>query len=275
MKAENILQTDLLDILFEHRNRSYGAYPLRKYYHQRLYLAVGLVAGAVLLFMAWMLFWRPATGDALAQSIWQVDSVKLIHLPAEIPKAKPVERLPQVRKVQAVQHVTPLIVKDHLATDTMPSQQVLSQTRIGSTTVIGSAATGNELGTGSVGTTAATPPTPPIEPPVEPAVWEQVEVMPSYPGGMEAFRRFLARHLRAPESELTPGDRVRIPVRFIIDASGAWQSLSFPPETAPAFQAEIERVMRKMPNWVPGSQQGRKVAVYYTIPIVFELPAAD
>jgi protein TonB len=273
MKAENILQTDLLDILFEDRNRSYGAYPLRKYYHQRLYLAVGLVTGAVLLFMVWMQFWRPATGDALAQVIWQIDSVKLVHLPPETPKTKPAEVLPKVQKAQTVQHVTPRIVKDHLATDTMPSQQVLSQARIGTTTVDGPAATSDGPTSNQTGT--STLPSPPVEPPVEPAVWEQVEVMPSYPGGMEAFRRFLARHLRAPESELAPGDRVRVPVRFIIDASGAWQSLSFPPETAPAFQAEIERVMRKMPNWVPGTQQGRKVAVYYTIPIVFELPAED
>ncbi len=95
--------------------------------------------------------------------------------------------------------------------------------------------------------------------------------MPEFPGGMDALRRFLGRHLRVPEEVLEPGQKLKVPVRFVVNKDGQLSGVEFMANADEAFKKEIMRVVAKMPRWVPGSQGGKTVAVYYMIPIIFEV----
>lgn len=274
MQAETILQSDLLDILFEHRNRDYGAYELRRQYQKRLYIAVGSVVAfsALLVLVLWLL--GRGTPPVVDSRLWNIDTVTLSKMPVEPKQPEQQTVKPKSTNPASLKYVKPTIVPDQQATDTLVEVKHLANSAIGTQTVVDSVAggPGGDPGVGNPGIAKQST----VETrPEEPAVWETVEVMPSYPGGLEALRRFLARNLRAPESALQPGDRVRVPVHFVVNAAGKLESIRFEAITDPAFEQEIRRVMQKMPAWQPGVQRGRKVAVYYSIPIVFELPEGE
>jgi protein TonB len=95
--------------------------------------------------------------------------------------------------------------------------------------------------------------------------------MPEFPGGMAALLRFLGRNLQVPEEGVAAGERVRVPVKFVVNREGQLTDVEFVAQTGEVFKKEILRVIKKMPRWKPGLQHGKAVAVYYTIPIIFEM----
>ena len=94
------------------------------------------------------------------------------------------------------------------------------------------------------------------------------DVMPSYPGGMDALRRFLERNLHNPK-EMEEGEAVSVSVKFIVGYDGKLQG--FVPAGAgdEEFYKEVVRVLKKMPEWIPGKANGENIAVYYAIPVKF------
>jgi protein TonB len=80
--------------------------------------------------------------------------------------------------------------------------------------------------------------------------------MPEYPGGIEALRRFLGRNLNVPEEAVEPGQRIKIPVKFVVSKDGNLSGVEFLVQPDERFKKEILRVMGKMPKWRPGSQHG-------------------
>jgi len=106
----------------------------------------------------------------------------------------------------------------------------------------------------------------------EPAIFESVERMPEFPGGLHALSRFMSKHLRVPEEIEEPGTRIKILVNFVVAQDGSLQSVLFKDSIPGAYEKEIRRVFMKMPKWNPGSQNGKLVSVYYHLPIIFEIP---
>jgi protein TonB len=74
-----------------------------------------------------------------------------------------------------------------------------------------------------------------------------------------------------PENVIEAGQRLKVPVRFIVNKSGELSGVEFLVQADESVKQEILRVMHKMPKWKPGSQNGKNVAVYFTIPLVFEV----
>lgn len=98
-----------------------------------------------------------------------------------------------------------------------------------------------------------------------------VEVMPSFPGGMEALMAFLSANLVYPEDAKRNDVSGVVYIQFVVSKTGDISDVKTIRGVHPDLNKEAERVVRNMPKWVPGSQQGRKVAVYYSIPIRFVL----
>ncbi len=92
--------------------------------------------------------------------------------------------------------------------------------------------------------------------------------MPSYPGGIDALRKFLQRHLNNPK-EMEEGEEVSVKVKFVVDYDGKLQSFVTVQDGGEEFNKEVVRVLKKMPNWVPGKTNGQNVSVYFTIPVKF------
>jgi len=255
-----ILKSDLIDLIFERRNKAYGAYELRKLYSKHLLIAI---SGPVLILIA-LLYIVRLPGNTIMQLVKPVfaDTTTLVIQPpptAPIPPASGGRR--GIKTVSTVLAI-PIVVPDHLATD-LPLVAELTGT-IEGTSIDGPA---EELSSGGVAERPS-----PIEVPIEPAVLETAEQMPEFPGGMQALSRFMSRNLKVPDEVDGPGTRRRIQVNFIVSKSGSLESVNLNDTIPIAYQKEIRRVFAKMPKWNAGSQHGRSVSVFYHIPIIFEIP---
>ena len=94
------------------------------------------------------------------------------------------------------------------------------------------------------------------------------DVMPAYPGGMDALRKFLQKNLQNPE-DIAEGEEVLVKIKFVVGYDGKLQGFDVVKDGGRAFNQEVVRVLKKMPEWIPGKSNGQNVAVYYTIPVRF------
>jgi protein TonB len=270
MEPLAMLYVDPLDLLFENRNKLYGAYPLRKYYPRRLFTAMGLVTGAVLVFAVLLLYPGnrtvvPGTLPALPDP--HLTSVVLVPLPVGKPGA-PSPPAGAVRHAPTLPLTTPLIVR---AADPPPlaSVEKLSTAAIGLTAMPGMPDADMPGPVGKAGETGMQDPAEAL-----PAVLDRAELMPEFPGGPEALQRYLLRNLRMPGQEEAAGP-VRVVVRFVVDADGKVKDIQVTQSGGKAFDEEVKRVVSRMPVWRPGRQHQRNVAVYFSLPVSFMLLPED
>lgn len=271
MKTENILRSDLLDLVFEKRNKAYGAYDLRKFYNRRLVKSIGLTVGAVSILSAFTFL--PNRKSTLDKT--QVET-EWAHISEpkpepEKPKAEPLpkEPLKEVKRNEIKLTETIKIVKKTDSSDVI--NEIKDNVSIGSVNhvdpgtpsiavvVPAGTPTGGPVSTGTGTETPKIDVATPVNDP---------EVMPSYPGGIEALRRFLAKNLTNPQ-DLEEGQSVNVKIRFVVNYDGKLQSFVTAQDGGEAFNKEVVRVLKKMPQWVPGKTNGQNVAVYYTIPVKF------
>lgn len=266
MKPELILQADILDIVFEGRNKEYGAYDLRKHYGVRMSKAM---AGVFLLVCATFgVAFLPSSRDEICTK-GQIIPPDVFLEPVNIPKEEqPGPKIPPVKQA-TIQHATPLIVQDDVDEPVPEISQLTRDIAIGTENIEGPPAT-----------TVPAPLAPsadeggnkPVEEIVDgrEKILQSSEVMPEFPGGQAAFIRFLSRNLRVPDDQLEEGQRLKVIVRFVVGKDGELSNLVFLQSGGEAFEREVLRVMKKMPKWKPGSQNGENVAVYFNLPIIFD-----
>lgn len=104
-----------------------------------------------------------------------------------------------------------------------------------------------------------------------PKVFEVVEQMPQFPGGEEKMFEFINKNLKYPAIANECCVQGKTIVQFIVTRKGKLQNFVVSRSLAPAFDKEAIRVLKIMPRWIPGKQNGVNVDVYYTVPIKFEL----
>jgi protein TonB len=105
-------------------------------------------------------------------------------------------------------------------------------------------------------------------------VFTIVDVLPSFPGGMQAQTEYLRKNIRYPEEAAKIGKQGRVVLRFIVDMDGKRRDIEVLRSVYPTLDAEAKRVVKDMPDWIPGQQDGKPVAAYVTIPILFILNKA-
>lgn len=98
-----------------------------------------------------------------------------------------------------------------------------------------------------------------------------VEQMPQFPGGDGELMKFLNGEIKYPVVAAENGIQGRVVVRFVVGKDGKVSDVKVVKPLDPSLDKEAVRVVQKMPNWVPGKQNGRNVAVYYTLPVTFRL----
>jgi periplasmic protein TonB len=268
MNAENILRSDLLDIIFENRNKQYGAYPLRKEYHRRLYLSMTIITSFVLLCYGGY-YWQKQSapgGMRVAGTVIVPETVlkKIEMLPTEPPQLQK-----KLAPVASITNNPPRIVPDNQVTDTATHTVADMDNKVISHVSADGPAAASDNQAASKAETAGPAAAP--EAMAEPAVLDMAETMPEYPGGIPALIRFLGKNLQVPDNALEPGQKVRVPVKFVVNRDGVLSDVEFLAPTDPVFRKEILRVMAKMPRWKPGLQRGVAVAVYYHIPVIFDM----
>lgn len=102
-------------------------------------------------------------------------------------------------------------------------------------------------------------------------VYTAVEVMPEFPGGMDSLMTFLVRTVKYPQEAKDKGIQGRVAVKFIVEKDGQVSEPEIVRSVFPVFNDEALRVVRCMPKWKPGMQDGKVVRVFFTLPITFRL----
>jgi protein TonB len=268
MNKELIMKSDVLDIIFENRNKTYGAYSLRKLYPKRLKAALSSMLLACLVFSAITFF--PSKKIAFTVVPYP-NETELGRVKEEIKKqevkqetVKPKKNEPPVTQKRFVGN--PQIVPNNVITETI--QAINENDKIGDknvTTTNSGPATVQPVTTGNTGPVET--PSPIIDK-TQPLDQDAVDVLPSYPGGMEALRRFLQRNLNNPE-EMEEGASVSVKVTFVVGYEGKLKGFKITEDGGEVFNKEVIRVLKKMPDWIPGKAKGENVSVYYTIPVKF------
>lgn len=260
MKPELILRSDLLDLIFENRNKEYGAYLLRKEYPRRLIMAM---TGTALLFGLFMLLMAasPAKNISAPSVIPEIFVTDVV-----IPPVAPQDPQPPARPpAPTVNAAPPVITPDPLVDEPIATQDDMTNANPGTRTDTEPAGNGGDgppvAGTvGQAGPPAVPAPEPVIEQPLEHA-----DIMPSFNGDLQ---RFMLRNLRQPD-DLEEGERIAVRVRFVVTPEGEIDDLVVVQQGRPDLAGEVLRVIRKMPRWRPGIQAGKPVPVYFNLPVIF------
>lgn len=102
-------------------------------------------------------------------------------------------------------------------------------------------------------------------------VFDVVEQMPEYPGGMQALFQYMADNMKYPKDAEKQKVEGRVMVQFIVETDGSISNTEVIKRVFPSLDAEATRVISAMPKWTPGKQNGKVVRVKYTIPVSFRL----
>lgn len=272
MDAKKILSSDFLDILFEGKNKQYGAYELRRKYQSRL--ARALIFTLILCLIAFggfalsnylskeaRLHPKPVVKDVVLE---QVDT----KVPDQPPPPPP-PPAPEPPKVKPqVQFTPPEVVKDNEVkpNEQPPDLDKIKDAAISTVTMKGDP---NGIDPGLVadkgtGVVAAAP--------AENKVFTFVEQMPSFPGGESALMKYLNSHIRYPAVARENGIQGTVVVQFIVGPDGSIRDVkTVGAKKGGGLEDEAIRVVKGMPKWTPGRQNGRAVTVQYNLPVRFVL----
>lgn len=260
MEANKILSADILDLVFENRNKAYGAYDLRKTYHKRIVTALIIAASfALLIFLITFLSSTFSSGPAKVE----VQEVKLENVveekKPEPPPPPPPPKQPPPPKVEMTKFTPPKIVKDEeVKKEDIPpkNEEIVNVAKVN-----------------QEGSKIEIPPTPDegkgvVQAPADNTNYDQtftkVEVEASAPSNWGSY---LQRTLQVP-GDAPPGTYT-VPVRFIVDKEGKVSDVKAMEDPGYGFAEEAVRAVRNGPKWSPGIQNGHQVASYRVQPIKF------
>ncbi len=270
-----------VDMVFAGKNKEYGAYQLRKGTSGRnikslliLVIAAALVGG----FLAWKVIEQKqaeeqqAYMEAMELARLQKQAEKEKKKPEKVqPKVEMKKEIPVARETQ--KFTAPVIKKDELVKE---ENQVKQMDQLDAKVAVG---TKDEEGVKdrtveavrSDIAVAAPPPPPAPKPEVSNKVFDVVEEMPSFPGGQAALMSFLSSNIKYPVVAQENGVQGRVIVGFVVERDGSITDVKVMRSVDPSLDREAQRVVKAMPRWKPGKQNGSAVRVKYTVPVVFRL----
>lgn len=251
------------DVIFENRNRSYGAYLVRQSYSRNATIAFGAsVSFAILLIFSPQIISYFSGREVKAPTIVEIIDKGVIFVapPPDLPPPplQPVTPPPATASAP-VANQTPEVVT-HESTDVIPPNNELLNAQPSS----------GETGTGYV--ESANPgivEAPVVAPPTGPVSF--AEVMPSYHGGLQAMTKFLSKNLRYPKTASSMGIEGTVFVSFVIDEEGNVIEVKVIRGVSADCDKEAIRVVEKMNEWSPGQMNHNPVAVRMMLPITFKL----
>lgn len=263
--SERVLS--LNEILFEKRNKEYGAYLLRRLYNK--YISISTTGGAILfaLIVCYPLitaFLFPE--DVVLNETANIRVIQLGTLPIQqIKKDDLIVPKTNQRKTPLIKFVVPEIKPDELVTnESIPTQEELVGKNPGTLNV-----EGNIDGTDIIDD--ADPIIPVNEVPVTEKIFTWAEEMPEFPGGNGELLGFFAKNINYPEIAIRAGVEGKVILSFVVDKSGAINDAKVLKGIGAGCDEEALRVIKSMPRWKPGKQNGNAILTRISVPVVFKL----
>ena len=276
MSKIDLIDSKWVDLVFENKNKEYGAYKLRKDTGKRNVKALVIVLVSIA--AIWIgVMTKVAIENSMKSKVAIETDVELSKLAqkkeAKVERKEPV-KVEQEQKVvekvkSSVKFTAPEIKKDE---DVKPEDELKSQDDLAKTnTAIGSFdVKGNDEAAGEVlkAKEVIAEEAPKVE---EEKIPDVVEQMPSFPGGPQALFEYLSKHIKYPVVAEENGVQGRVIVTFVVERDGSVTDVRVAKSVDASLDREAVRVISGMPRWIPGKQNGSTVRVYYTVPVTFRL----
>lgn len=251
MKRKNKKVPGFDEIIFENRNKEYGAYDLRKRYDSTT--TVSILSGVGLYVLLTALFsFSSEKGEA-----FKGNEAFIIELTEPI-TPEPVQPVPQPPEAltKAIQNLAPVVSTDTADITNLPltAEELVQTTKDG---------TVND-------TSIYVEPTDPVTPVYnEPKIF--VEEMPEYPGGIPELMKFISENISYPEDAITNNIQGRVILRFVVNTDGSVDRIQILRGIDTSLDNEAVRVVSTLPKFKPGKQQGVPVPVWFSLPVLFRL----
>jgi periplasmic protein TonB len=270
MEANKIMNADILDILFEGRNKEYGAYDLRKTYNRRMVRSLIAMLGICLLIFVGSVIAKKISDSRPKQMVVQDVQLEQIKEPDkknEPPPPPPPPKEPP--KVEVTKFTPPKIVKDQdvKPEEKPPEQEKLDDTKIGAFDQAGEKSdvvdAPKDEGTGKVEA-------PKVQEEDYDKEFTSVQVEAKFPGD---WNKFLERNLNAqtPADNGAPAGRYVVTVSFLVAKDGSISEVQALNDPGYGCADEAIRVIKKGPKWNAAVQNGRNVIYRQKQNIVFQV----
>jgi periplasmic protein TonB len=276
MEAKEVLMSRMDDIVFENRNKSYGAYVLRKQYDK--HVRNGLIVGTLLFLLIVFIPVISEFVSKIAGSLKKKEIIVKIDLEPppplnteELPPPPPDVPPPPPPSRPTIRYTPPVVKADEKVRDEEPPPTIdelkdiaiSTKTREGSDDGIPLDIL-DEYGTG------------PTDPPLTEAskkeeIHTRVEQMPQFGSGERELLEYLAKNIKYPTIARENAIQGTVVIQFVVDKDGSVTEPTVVREVGGGCDEEAIRVIKTMPRWIPGKQQGKPVKVRYTLPVKFKL----
>lgn len=260
----NVVSPQRNEIVFVGRNHAYGAYALRTNYTRTVSLVIAGLLVAVSL--AWAIkFFYDNKGHEEDLANVNMDVTQIDLTPPPIDKTEPPPPPPPPPPVvETIKFVPPVIKENAVEDEPPPPQEKLQDTQVSTQTQEGSGdqdlVVPTEGGNGPV-----------EEKPAE--IFTVVEEMPTFPGGMGELMKYIQKNIQYPQVEKEADIQGTVYVKFVVEANGSISNVEIAKgvKGGANLDKEAMRVVKSMPSWTIGKQNGRPVRVLMNLPIKFQL----
>ena len=276
MSKIDLISNEWTDLVFEGRNQAYGAYKLRKGTAKRNVWALIIVGLAAALLYLGLQLQKMAEANKKVENTQAVELAKLNteKKEAKVEKKEIIKQEPEkvVEQVKSsVKFTAPIIKKDSEVKeeDEIKLDEVQkSDKAVGAFTVEGNDEVGGAVLKAKEDIAAPEPPKHVVE---ETKIFTVVEQMPMYPGGDGALMGYLRDNIHYPTVAAENGVQGRVVVGFVVERDGSITDGKILRGVDPSLDREAMRVVKNMPKWTPGKQNGSAVRVKYQVPVSFRL----
>ena len=277
MSKIDLISGEWTELVFAGRNQAYGAYQLRKGTGKRNVISIIAVVALVLLCQIGLSLKKAADAEARKRAaMTEVVELSKLEQPkkkAEVKQQKKIQVEPEkvVERVKSsIKFTAPVIKKDN---EVKPEEELKTQDELMKTkTAIGAIdVKGNDDKGGEVLKLKEAVAQPEPKPEVENKVFDVVEQMPSFPGGNAALMKYLSENVKYPVVAQENGVQGRVVVSFVVEKDGHITDVKVVRSVDPSLDKEAARVVKSMPSWIPGKQNGSAVRVKYNVPVSFKL----
>lgn len=275
MAKIDLISNEWADIVFQGRNKVYGAYQLRRGTSKRNIVSMIFVAAvatvAYLGLAAYNSYQEAQKAKFEAEmeaSLLEAKKEAKVEKKTETPK---VEQVQKVEKVKSSIAFTPPVIKKD--SEVKPEEEMKTQDELKETkTAIGAFdVKGNDEAGGTVlkAVEEIAAPEPPKHEEEQNKIFEVVEQQPQFPGG--SVNGWLADHIKYPVVAAENGISGRVVVQFVVERDGSVSQVRVVRGVDPSLDKEAQRVISSMPKWIPGKQNGQAVRSRFTVPVTFRL----
>ena len=271
MDINKIMSADILDILFEGKNKQYGAYELRKTYNKRLTKALLITAAiALLVFLVSVVysFMGHQKKDSFDVVDTQMAEIKKTDPTPPPPPPPPPPKPPPPPEINQVKFTPPKIVKDEEVKPEEKIEEIKEDQKISTKTVE------SENKTEVVQAPVEDKGTQVVEVKKEDdenKIFTKVEVDAAFPGGEAAWINFLQKNLSQDVANDADPGKYTVMVKFIVSKDGSLSDITCESDPGHGMCAEAIRVIKKTRNWTPAVQNGRNVNAYRRQPITWQV----